>query len=117
MGFIDENLVNAGFLKGDELILFAGVGHRLQLGLQPFFLPLQILDGEVIVPVPALRKAVKSFFQPLNFPFNFLLQEILGHGNFLKLALGDDNGVIVPGGDFAQKTPPVLGLKVLFRGH
>ena len=101
--------------KGHNIVLAGGVVELLQLGLQIFLGALQLLDGK------ALGAAGLEFCNAvLDLPY-LLLQEpflpLSGHGDALKLAVADNNGVIVAGGDPRAELLAVSCLKVLFGGH
>lgn len=101
--------------KGHNIVLAGGVVELLQLGLQIFLGALQLLDGK------ALGAAGLEFCNAvLDLP-DLLLQEPLlplsGNGDALKLAVADDNGVIVAGGNAGAELLAVACLKVLFGGH
>ena len=101
--------------KGHNIVLAGGVVELLQLGLQIFLGALQLLDGKALGAAGLeLRNAV------LDLP-NLLLQEPLlpfsGNGDALKLAVTDDNGVIVAGGNAGAELLAVACLKVLFGSH
>ena len=107
--------VYAELFKGHNVVLAGGVVELLQLGLQIFLGTLQLLDGKVFGAAGLeLRDAV------LDLP-DLLLQEpflpLSGHGDALKLAVADDNGVIVAGGDAGAELLAVAGFKILFGGH
>ena len=107
--------VYAQLLKGHNVVLAGGVMQLLQLGLQIFLGALQLLDGKALGAAGLeLRNAV------LDLP-DLLLQEPLlpfsGNGDALKLAVADDNGVIVAGGNAGAKLLAVTGFKILFGGH
>ena len=104
--------VYAELLKGHNVVLAGGVVQLLQLGLQIFLGTLQLLDGKALGAAGLeLRNAV------LDLP-DLLLQEpflpLSGYGDALKLAVADDNGVIVAGGDAGAELLAVACLKVLF---
>ena len=42
---------------------------------------------------------------------------LLGHGDLFKLAVTNDNGIIITGGDSAAELLSVLGFKVLLGGN
>lgn len=76
---------------------------------------LQCLDRE------AFRTAGTHFFQTvLNFP-NLLLDQLLlpfhGDGDFLKLRVTHDNGIIITGGDLCTEGLSPCRFKVLFSGN
>ena len=101
--------------KGHNIVLAGGVVELLQLGLQIFLGALQLLDGK------ALGAAGLEFCNAvLDLPY-LLLQEpflpLSGHGDALKLAVTDDNGVIVAGGDAGAELLAVTGFKILFGGY
>ena len=79
--------------------------------LQPLFRALQALDGKAVAACELgilntigdfLNLLVKEPFLPLR-----------ADGDTLKLAVADDNGVIVAGGDTGAEFLAVVGFKVL----
>ena len=106
--------VYAELFKGHNVVLAGGVMELLQLGFQIFLGALQLLDGK------ALGAAGLEFCNAvLDLPY-LLLQEpflpLSGYGDALKLAVADDNGVIVAGGNAGAELLAVACLKVLFGG-
>ena len=103
--------VYAELLKGHNVVLAGGVVQLLQLGLQIFLGTLQLLDGK------ALGAAGLEFCNAvLDLPYLLLQEPFLpfsGHGDALKLAVADDNGIIVAGGDTGAEFLTVVGFKVL----
>ena len=74
-----------------------------------------MLDGEILCPVPlglgnAYHYLVDLLLQDRFLPFH-------GHRNLLKLAVTNDDGIIVTGSNSAAELLTVLRLKVLFCCH
>ena len=104
--------VYAELLKGHNVVLAGGVVQLLQLGLQIFLGTLQLLDGKALGAAGLeLCNAV------LDLP-DLLLQEpflpLSGYGDALKLAVADDNGIIIAGGNAGTEFFAVSGFKILF---
>ena len=115
MGFIHKNPVNAQLLKGDDIILAALVIELFQLLLNAFPAALQLLHGEIVAVIALqLPNAVQNLLFLL---LQYELLPFLGHGDFLKLAVPDDDGIVVTGSDSGTEPFPVLGFKVLFGGN
>ena len=115
MGLVHEDAVNTQFFKGHKIVLAALVVQLLQLGLDLLAAALHLLDGEVFCPIllclgDAGHDIVDLLLQ--NFPL-----PLHGHGNLLKLAVADDDGIVVAGGDASAEPLAVLGFKVLLGGH
>ena len=115
MALINKEPVHAELLKGDGVILAALVVELGQPCLQRFPGTLHLLDR---VAFRLLCLGLLDSFQDF---FNLALQNGLlalqAHGDFFKLAVADDDGVVVPGGNAAAKLLAVLGFKIFLRGN
>ena len=110
MALINEKPVHAELLKGDHIILAALVVELGKPCLQGFPGALHLLDR---VAFRLLRLGLLDPFQDfLDLAFQNGLLALHTHGDFLKLRMSDDDGVIVPGGNAAAKLLPVLGFKI-----
>ena len=76
--------------------------------------PLHLLDGEVF-PVVVLNLLDTGHDLPY-FILNELFLALIADGDFFKLRLSDDNGVIVPGGDAGAEFFAAGGFKILLPG-
>ena len=106
--------IYAELFKGDDIILAGLVIELVQLLLDRFLGSLQLLDGEIIPTVfLQFRNAVQHFIQ-------LLLQDgtlsVQGHGDLLKLAVPNDDRIVVAGGNAPAELLAVLGLEVLLGG-
>jgi len=113
--FIDKESINTQLLKGHGIILFGLVVELIELLLDRFLCAFQLFYREVISTVlfqfrNALRYLIKLLFKDRPLPFN-------AHRDFFKLAVTDDDGIIIAGGDSTAKAPAVLCFKVFFRGN
>ena len=114
MRLVHKHTVNAQFFKGHNIVFLIVSPQLLQSGLQTALGAFQLLDGEFLTAAfPQLRNAHGDLR-------NLILQKpllpLFADGNFLKLAVTDDNGVIIAGGDPGAELLPILGFKVpLFR--
>lgn len=112
---VHHQAVHAQLLKGDDVILAALVVELGQPCLQRFPGTLHLLDR---VAFRLLCLGLLDSFQDF---FNLALQNGLlalqAHGDFFKLAVADDDGVVVPGGNAAAKLLAVLGFKIFLRGN
>ena len=114
MRLVNEDAVNAQFLKGDHIVLAALVVQLVDLGLQALLGFLHLFDGEVL-----------GFFS-LGFGnahHNFvdlLLQNgplaLYAHGDLLELRMTNNNGIVVAGGDPSTEFLAVFGFKILAGG-
>ena len=110
MALINKEPVHAELLKRDHIILAALVVELGQPCLQRFPGALHLLDR---VAFRLLRLGLLDPFQDfLDLSFQNGLLALHTHGDFLKLRMSDDDGVIVPGGNAAAKLLPVLGFKI-----
>ena len=115
MGLVHENPVNTQFLEGDNVILSALVIELFQSLLNAFSAAFHLLHGKIVAVVALqLPNAVQNFL--LLLLQNELLP-LLGHGDLLKLAVADDDGIVVAGGDPGAEPFPVFGFKILFGGN
>ena len=110
--FVHIETVNAELFKGDNIVLAGVVLQFAESCFQAFFRPLQRLDCE------AFRTARFEFLQTfLDFRNLFLQKSLLPflrYRDTLKLAVSDDDGVVVAGGNSAAELLAVSRLKVLF---
>ena len=111
VGLVHKDTVNPQLLEGDKVILPGLVVQLLQFDLQRFSGFLHLLDGKILCPVPlglgnAGHNLVDLLLQDRFLPFH-------RHRNLLKLAVTNDNSIIVTGGDSAAEFLSVLGFKVL----
>ena len=112
--FVHKQPVNAQFLKGHNAVLFLVRSQFLQLGLQPLLFPHHLLDGEMLSVV--LLNLVDTGHDFPQLILNDLFLALKADGNFFKLRLPDDNGVIVAGGDTGAEFLPAGGFKILLPG-
>ena len=113
VALINKEPVNAKLFKSDDIILAALVVELGQPCLQRFPGALHLLDR---VAFRLLRLGLLDPFQDfLDLALQNGLLALHTHGDFLKLRMSDDDGVIVPGGNAAAKLLAVLGFKVFFR--
>ena len=115
VGLVHEDTVYAQFLKGNKVILSGLIVQLFQLSLQGLSGSLHLLDGEILCPVPlglgnAYHNLVDLLLQDRFLPFH-------GHRDLLKLAVTNDDGIIVTGGNSAAELLTVLCFKVLFGCH
>ena len=113
--FIDKESINTQLLKGHGIILFGLVVELIELLLDRFLCAFQLFYREVISTVlfqfrNALRYLIKLLFKDRPLPFN-------AHRDFFKLAVTDDDGIIIAGGNSAAELFAVLGFKVFLRCH
>ena len=112
MGLVHEQPVYAQLFKGHHIVL-AALGLQLfQPRLQRFFRAFQLLDREPLAAAGLhLRDALGDF------P-NLLMQQpllaFLADGDFFKLRVAHNDGIIVAGGDAGTKLLAVVLFKVLF---
>ena len=114
MALVDEDTVNAQFLKGDHIVLAALVVQLVDLGLQALFCLLHLFDGEVLRFFSLGFGNAHHDFVDLLFKNGPLA--LYAHGDLLKLAMPDDNGIVVAGGDAPTEFLAVFGFKILAGG-
>ena len=113
--FIHIQPVYAQMLKGNHVVLPFRIVELFQLCLELAARPFHLLDGKPLGPGGfqfgnALRDFVDLFLQQPLLP-------LLGHGDFLKLAVAHDDRVIIAGGNAGAEFLAILGFKVLFGGN
>ena len=102
-------------LKGDYIVLALIGAQFFQLGFQRFPGLFHLLDGEILACVDfQLVDGGKRF---INLLLNDTLLPLKGQRNALKLAMPDDDGIVVAGGDAGAEFFAVGGLKILAPCH
>ena len=97
MRLVHKKTVNTQLLKGDNIILAAIGAQLVQLCFQRFPGLFHLLDGEILACVDfQLVDGGKRF---INLLLNDTLLPLKGQRNALKLAVPDDDGIVVAGGD------------------
>ena len=111
VALIHEHHIHAKLLKGDDIIL-AVVGLQFfQAGFQLALGSLQLFDSE------QLRAAGFQFLDSLCDIHDLILQQpFRADRDFLKLAVPNDDSIIVAGGDAGAEFFSLPGLKVLLGG-
>ena len=115
MCLVHEQAVHAQLFKGHHIILAALVVEFFQLGLDGFLAAFKLLDGKPL-PVVGLQLG-QTVHDVLLLPLQNVPLALHTHGDFLKLAVTDDDGVVVAGGDSPTEPLTVLSLEVLPCGH
>ena len=112
MRLVNVETVYAELLKGDYIILAGAVHQFLQTGFQALFGSLQRLDCK------AFRTARFEFFKTFFDFRNLLLQKsllsFLRYGDSLKLAVSNDDCIVVAGCNSAAELLTVSWFKVFF---
>ena len=115
VSLIHKDTVNTQFLKGHKVILAGLIVQFFQFRLQRFPGFLHLLDSEV------LRTISLGLGNANHNLIDLLLQDGLlpfyRHGDLFKLAVADDDGIIVAGGNSAAELFAVLRFKVLLSRH
>ena len=113
--FVHKKPVNAQLLEGDHIILALIRAQFFQLCFQRFPGLFHLLDGEILACVDfQLIDGGKRF---INLLLNDTLLPLKGQRNTLKLAMPDDDGVVVAGGDAGAEFFAVGSFKVLAPCH
>ena len=111
MALVNEDAVNAQFLKGDHIVLAALVVQLVDLSLQALLGFLHLFDGEI------LRFFSLGFGNAHHNFVDLTLQNgplaLYAHGDLLKLRMPNNNGIIVAGGDPTTEFLAVFGFKIL----
>ena len=115
MALVHEQAVNAQLLKGDYIVLLVRSQQLVQPCFQGFPGLFHLLDGKVFAP------AVLELCDSVLNLFNLLPQKAFlpfrRNRNLFKLAVADDHGIVIPGGDPGTELLPVLLFKVLSACH
>ena len=115
MCLVHEQAVHAQLFKRHHIVLAAFRLQLFQPCFQRFFRALQLLDGKLL---PAAGLHLGNTLS--DFP-NLLMQQsllaFLADGDFLKLGVTHDDGVVVTGGDAGTKLLAVVFFKVFFGCH
>ena len=102
-------------LKGDYIVLALIGAQFFQLGFQRFPGLFHLLDGEILTCVDfQLIDGGKRFIDLL---LNDTFLPLKGQRDALKLAMPDDDGIVVPGGDAGTEFFAVGSLKILAPCH
>ena len=115
MRLVHKKPIYAQLLKGDNIIL-ALIGAQLfQLGFQCFAGLFHLLDAEIFASIGfQFLDGGKRF---INLLLNDALLPFIRQRNTLKLAVADDDCIIVPGGDSGAEFFTVGRFKILFPCH
>ena len=115
MRLIHKEPVNAQLLEGDHIVLALIGAQFFQLGFQRFPGLFHLLDGEILTCVDfQLIDGGKRF---INLLLNNTLLPLKGQRNALKLAVPNDDSIVVAGGDAGAEFFAVCGLKILAPCH
>ena len=115
MALVHKKPVNAQLFKGNYIVFTLIGAQFFQLGFQRFPGLFHLLDGEILTCVDfQLIDGGKRF---INLLLNDTFLPLKGQRDALKLAMPDDNGIVVPGGDAGTEFFAVGSLKVLAPCH
>lgn len=111
MGLVHKQPIHTQLLEGYHIV-FSSLGLQLfQSGFQRLSGTLQLLDGKTLAATGLYLCNPLSDLVDLFIEKPFLT--LPADGDTLKLAVADDNGVIVAGGDTGAEFLAVVGFKVL----
>lgn len=97
MALVHKKPVNAQLFKGNYIVFTLIGAQFFQLGFQRFPGLFHLLDGEILTCVDfQLIDGGKRF---INLLLNDTFLPLKGQRDALKLAMPDDDGIVVPGGD------------------
>ena len=97
MALVHKKPVNAQLFKGNYIVFTLIGAQFFQLGFQRFPGLFHLLDGEILTCVDfQLIDGGKRF---INLLLNDTFLTLKGQRDALKLAMPDDDGIVVPGGD------------------
>ena len=111
MALVHKKPVNAQLFKGNYIVFTLIGAQFFQLGFQRFPGLFHLLDGEILTCVDfQFIDGGKRF---INLLLNDTFLPLKGQRDALKLAMPDDDGIVVPGGDAGTEFFAVGSLKVL----
>jgi len=111
MALVHKKPVNAQLFKGNYIVFTLIGAQFFQLGFQRFPGLFHLLDGEILTCVNfQLIDGGKRF---INLLLNDTFLPLKGQRDALKLAMPDDDGIVVPSGDAGTEFFAVGSLKVL----
>ena len=97
MALVHKKPVNAQLFKGNYIVFTLIGAQFFQLSFQRFPGLFHLLDGEILTGVDfQLIDGGKRF---INLLLNDTFLPLKGQRDALKLAMPDDDGIVVPGGD------------------
>ena len=112
MRLVHIEAVNAKLLKGNHIVFAGAVLQFFEPGFQSLFGSLQRLDGKAFRT--ACFQFLKTFFDFHDLLLQKPLLPFLRYGDSFKLAVPDDNGVVVAGCNPAAELFSISRFKVLF---
>ena len=115
MTLIYKQSVHAQLLKSDNIIFPIIVQQFIQPGLQRFSCFFHLFDREIFSAL--VFKFGKRTFNLVNLFPELTLLPLGRQRDFLKLAMSDDDGIIVTGRNSGTKFLTVYRFKILFGGY
>ena len=115
MRLVHKQPIHTQLLKGHHMILLAFSFQLMQAGLQLALRALQLLDGKLLSAV--VLQFGDALRDVLNLPPEQPLLPLLRNRDALKLAVADDDRVIIAGGNACAEFLPVCPLKILLGGN
>ena len=115
MRLVDKQPVHSQLLKGHNIVLAPLRLELFQSGLQGFPGAFQLLDGKTL-PTAGFHLC-DSICNLVDLLVEEPFLAFPADGNTLKLAVSNDDSVIISGGDTGAELLTVMGLKVFFGGH
>ena len=115
MRLVHKKAVNAQLLKGDNIVLAAVCAQLVQLGFQRFAGALHLLDGKILSGIGFQLVDSQERFR--NLILNNALLPLKRKRDALELAVSDDNGIVIAGGDSGTEFFSICRFKVLFPCH
>ena len=114
MTFINEQAVYAQFFKSYDIIFAALVIELFELEFDILLALFELLNGELFTSV--LFQLTDSINDLVSFPHQKGDLSFDAHGDFFKLRMPDDDGIIVAGGNSPTEAFAVFRLKIFLRG-
>ena len=115
MCLIHKQPVHAQLLESHHIILAALGLELFQPCLQRFLCAFQLFDRETLTA--AVLHLGNAFSDLVDLLLKEPLLALMADGDFFKLRVANDDGIVVAGGDLGAELLPVVGLKVFLGRH
>ena len=115
MALVHKQPVNTQLFKCDDIILSVGGKELIQSGFQRFSGFLHLLDGKILTTL--IFQFCDCALDLINLFLQLPFLSLGRQRNLLKLAVTDDNGIIVAGCNTGAELLSVCGFKIFLRGN
>ena len=115
MALVHKQPVYAQFFKGDYIVLALGSPQFFELQFKLLARFLHLLDGKFLPG--GMFQLGNAALDLVDLFLDDALLPLKGKRNFLKLAVPDDDRIVIPSGDAGAELLSVGGFKILFGRH